>query len=262
MKKTAGNKQNKKYGLRSGAAAIALMGCICLVTSISVSAQTPAPAQAPAAELAPTNPVVSAPAADAPTNPIPTGQPQATASVTPIGTPTPPDAAPQSATQENAAAAAVPEIDDTVLLATADAKRHVRDGSLMADDNFPTLFFTAWQHALLQEAKIGFLGSRTASGNSNAEQAKKDPGIREVSLGGIAFANAAKWTVWLNGVRVTPNAFPQQVLDIKVTQNYIDLKWFDEYTNKIYPIRLRPQERFNLDSRIFLPGAGVDKSAM
>jgi hypothetical protein len=46
-------------------------------------------------------------------------------------------------------------------------------------------------------------------------------------------------------------------MDIKVSRAYIDLKWFDGYTNKIYPIRLRPQERFNLDSRIFLPGTGA-----
>jgi hypothetical protein len=179
-----------------------------------------------------------------------------------VGTPTAPDQVPSQSPADGGAAPAAHESDDTVLLATADAKRHVRDGSLMADENFPTLFFTAWQHALLQEAKIGFLGSRSGGGSSNAEQAQKDPGIREVSLGGIAFANSAQWTVWLNGVRVTPNAFPQQVLDIKVTQNYIDLKWFDNYTNKIYPIRLRPQERFNLDSRIFLPGAGVENGAM
>jgi hypothetical protein len=260
MKKTNGKKWNKGYGLRGGVAAVALMGFVYLASTLSVSAQTaPVASNAPVAEIAPTNPVV-APVEAAPTNPVPAGQPQAMTNVTPVGTPTPPDATlPQPAVQENAAP---PEIDDTVLLATADAKRHVRDGSLMADDNFPTLFFTAWQHALLQEAKIGFLGSRTGGGGGNVEQAKKDPGIREVSLGGIAFSNTARWTVWLNGVRVTPSAFPQQVLDIKVTQNYIDLKWFDEYTNKIYPIRLRPQERFNLDSRIFLPGAGVDKSAM
>ncbi|MDB5490515.1 MAG: hypothetical protein JWO78_364 [Micavibrio sp.] len=260
MTKKKGEKLNTGYRLRNSVAAVALTGMVSLMTANLVLAQgAPDPALAPvtsAPAIAPTNPVT------APLNPAQDGAPQATANVTPVGTPTPPNAAPAQPGAGPDAAAAAPGVDDTILLATADAKRRVRDGSVMADDNFPTLFFTAWQHALLQEAKIGFIGSRTGGGNSNAEQAKKDPGIREVSLGGIAFANAAKWTVWLNGVRVTPSAFPQQVLDIKVTQNYIDLKWFDNYTNKIYPIRLRPQERFNLDTRIFLPGAGVDKGAM
>lgn len=243
MTKKIDKKLNKGYKLRGGVAVVALMGVIYLASQDLVFAQN---ADGPVAAAAPTNPVSE--------------QPQATTSVTPVETPAGPDAIPPQVQSDAAAIATVPEIDDTVLLATADAKRHVRDGSLMADDNFPTLFFTAWQHALLQEAKIGFIGSRTSGGGgAGVEQSKKDPGIREVSLGGIAFANAAKWTVWLNGVRVTPDAFPQQVLDLKVTQNYIDLKWFDNYTNRIYPIRLRPQERFNLDSRIFLPGAGVDK---
>ena len=248
MKKKTDKKLNKGYKLRGGVAIIALMGVVYLASQDLVFAQNA------------DGPVTSGPVAEAaPTNAVP-GQPQATASVTPVGAPTPPDATAPQVQSDAAAIAAVPEIDDTVLLTTADAKRHVRDGSLMADDNFPTLFFTAWQHALLQEAKIGFIGSRTSGGGgAGVEQSQKDPGIREVSLGGIAFANGAKWTVWLNGVRVTPDAFPQQVLDLKVTQNYIDLKWFDNYTNRIYPIRLRPQERFNLDSRIFLPGAGVDK---
>jgi hypothetical protein len=153
------------------------------------------------------------------------------------------------------------QLSDTTLIATADAKRHVRDGSVLPE-SLTTLFFTAWQHALLQEAKIGFNTALSGEPGNSAGAANRDPGIREISLGGIAFANAEKWTVWLNGVRVTPAAIPQQVLDIKVTQTYIDLKWFDNYTNKIYPIRLRPQERFNLDTRIFLPGTTNPDSAL
>lgn len=243
--------------------ALAVAGLVTLFSSLVVYAQdaslapvtSPAPtAAAPGAEPAPTNPVIeSTPLPAAP------GQvPLATAIINPVQTTDPSTTvAAVDATAETDPVAL--SVDDTALLATADAKRNVRDGSLMPDDNFPTLFFTAWQHALLQEAKIGF-NTRLPEGQlgSGADQAKKDPGIREVSLGGIAFANTSKWTVWLNGVRVTPNAIPQQVLDIKVSQAYIDLKWFDNYTNRIFPIRLRPQERFNLDSRIFLPGAGVE----
>lgn len=149
--------------------------------------------------------------------------------------------------------------DNTELLAIAGAKSRLRDGSVVPDPE-QTLFFTAWQHSLLQEAKIGFITRRPSPGEVATGQntnAPRDPGIRELTLGGIAFGDIGKWTVWLNGVRVTPDAIPDQVMDIKVSRAYIDLKWFDRYTNRIYPVRLRPHERFNLDSRIFLPGTGT-----
>lgn len=143
------------------------------------------------------------------------------------------------------------------LLAISAAKQNVRDASI-TPESLQTLFFTAWQHELLKDAKVGFktalpMGGATSGGNAVG----RDPGIREISLGGIAFSSDSRWTVWLNGVRITPDAIPQAVMDIKVSRHHIDLKWFDGYTNKIYPIRLRPQERFNLDSRIFLPGTGA-----
>ena len=141
-------------------------------------------------------------------------------------------------------------------MAIAAAKRFVRDASL-TPQSLETLFFTAWQHALLKEAKEGFVTAPAPAGAVAGQGEKRAPGIREISLGGIAFSSADRWTVWLNGVRVTPDALPEAVMDIKVGRAYIDLKWFDGYTNKIYPIRLRPQERFNLDSRIFLPGTGA-----
>lgn len=138
----------------------------------------------------------------------------------------------------------------------AAAKRFVRDASL-TPESLETLFFTAWQHALLKEAKEGFVTAPAESGAVAGQSAGRDPGIREISLGGIAYSSPERWTVWLNGMRVTPDALPAQIMDIKVGRAYIDLKWFDGYSNKIYPIRLRPQERFNLDSRIFLPGTGA-----
>lgn len=142
------------------------------------------------------------------------------------------------------------------LLAISNAKAFVRDATL-TPESVDTLFFTAWQHALLNEAKEGFVTAPAEAGAVAGQAAGRDPGIREISLGGIAFSATDRWTVWLNGVRVTPNALPDAIMDIKVSRAYIDLKWFDGYTNKIYPIRLRPQERFNLDSRIFLPGTGA-----
>jgi hypothetical protein len=123
-----------------------------------------------------------------------------------------------------------------------------------------TLFFTLWQHSLLQEAKMRFRTRPPEEGETNQDSTKPRPrGIRELSLGGIAYATPTDWTVWLNGMRITPKALPKEILDIKVYEKYIELKWVDGYTNLVYPIRLHTHERFNLDSRIFLPGAGISQ---
>ncbi len=149
----------------------------------------------------------------------------------------------------------VPQAPAATLLGIANAKQYIRDSTL-TPEALTSLFFTAWQHELLQEAKMGFRTGRPGSGADGSAVAA-DPGNREISLGGIAYSSDKRWTVWLNGVRITPGALPRAIIDIKVNRAYIDLKWFDAYTNRIYPVRLRPQERFNLDSRIFLPGTGA-----
>ena len=143
-------------------------------------------------------------------------------------------------------------------IAIAENKTDVRDASV-TPEMLKTIFFTAWQHALLEEAKIGFNTRLPNPGEVGRADDNRPvvPGIRELTLGGIAFATPVKWTVWLNSVRVTPDAIPEQVLDIRVTRSYVDLKWYDPYTKKIFPVRMRPHERFNLDTRIFLPGTGT-----
>ncbi len=126
-----------------------------------------------------------------------------------------------------------------------------------------SLFFTPWQYALLREAKRG---SKNRPRPPTAEelqddftlpQEQREKGIRELSLGGIMYSNSDKWIIWLNGQRVTPDALPKEALDLEVFNDFIQMKWFDGYTNLVFPLRLRPHQRFNLDSRIFLPGAGI-----
>ena len=125
-----------------------------------------------------------------------------------------------------------------------------------------SVMFTMWQHALLQEAKEGFITRAPEPGEPVADPAMPRPrGLREISLAGIAYTAENDWTVWLNGQRLTPDALPEQVIDIRVRKDYIELKWFDTFTNLIYPIRIRPHQRFNLDSRIFLPGAAAATAA-
>lgn len=136
--------------------------------------------------------------------------------------------------------------------------------------NMRSLLYNEWEHGALLDAiaarsyidveayKKRSLGGSGAGGgvdpfgaNTPAEVINS---IRELSLGGILYSSKKEWTIWLNGQRVTPQSKPEEVVGLKVFEDYIELKWLDQKTLKVYPIRLRPHQRFNLDNNLFLPG--------
>ncbi len=124
----------------------------------------------------------------------------------------------------------------------------------------PSLVFTPAQHALLREARIGFntrlptLQELRDHPDPNDPNYRPPTALREIALGGIVFYSPDDWTIWLNSKRVTPDAMPSEAVDLRVYKEYIELRWFDAGTNQVYPIRLRPNQRFNIDGRMFLPG--------
>ncbi len=119
----------------------------------------------------------------------------------------------------------------------------------------PSMFFTPSEESLIQEARLGLTTrAPTDSEIRRAEDGTVIKGPRELSLGGIVYLSAGDWTIWLNGQKVTPDRIPPEVLDIVVRKNTVKIKWFDEYTNQIFPIKLRSHQRFNIDTRVFLPG--------
>jgi hypothetical protein len=115
-------------------------------------------------------------------------------------------------------------------------------------ETMPSLFFSIWEHDLVRDARRG-LNTRDGS-----DDGVEITGPRDISLGGIVYASGKDWTIWLNNIRISPKRMPSEVMDLKVYRTHIDLEWFDAQTNQIFPIRLRPHQRFNLDTRIFLPG--------
>lgn len=120
-----------------------------------------------------------------------------------------------------------------------------------------SMFFTHWQYQALLDAKKsrGNVRAPTQSElNALGTVDKVKPANRDISLNGIVFVSEKDWTIWLNGMRVTPSAIPREVMDLQVHKHFIEVKWLDDYTNQIFPIRLRAHQRFNLDTRIFLPG--------
>lgn len=126
--------------------------------------------------------------------------------------------------------------------------------------SIPSLIFTAQQYALLREARVGFntrsptLQELRDPGDPNDPNYRRTSLLREVVLGGIAYKSPDDWTIWLNNARVTPDAIPESAVDLKVFKDFIELRWHDVKTDQIYPIRLRPNQKFNLDVHMFLPG--------
>lgn len=87
-----------------------------------------------------------------------------------------------------------------------------------------------------------------------SEKIKPPEEKRYIHLQGILYTSADQWVVWMNGQKITPEALPREVVGFKVYESYVEMRWFDEYTNKIIPLRLQPMQRFHIDSRMFLPG--------
>jgi hypothetical protein len=125
--------------------------------------------------------------------------------------------------------------------------------------DIPSLIYAPWQHALLNEARIGF-NTRVPTkgeldmGSPDDPNYKPPPSVRVLNLGGIVFNTPDEWTIYLNGKRVTPDAMPSEAVDLRVYKDFIELRWFDTQTNQIFPVRLRSNQKFNLDARVFLPG--------
>ncbi|HAJ89562.1 MAG TPA: hypothetical protein DCM27_00890 [Rhodospirillaceae bacterium] len=135
-----------------------------------------------------------------------------------------------------------------------------KGGEIFERSSVPSLVFTPSQYALLREARIGFntraptLQELAKAGDPNDPNYRPPVALRDIRLGGIAYNTPDDWTIWLNSNRVTPDALPAEAIDLRVYKDFIEVKWFDVVTNQIFPIRLRMNQRFNLDTRIFLPG--------
>ncbi len=126
-------------------------------------------------------------------------------------------------------------------------------------EKMPSLFFTYWQYKSIMDAKSsrGVVRAPTQAeldAIEKGDEFQPDIGPRDLSLGGILFNREDDWVIWLNGSRVTPSAVPKEVLDLRVFKDYIEIKWLDDYTKQVFPIRMRTHQRFNMDAKIFLPG--------
>jgi hypothetical protein len=211
----------------------------------------PAAPPAPAQTVSPAQPPSEAPAQQGvlPTQTIP---PEQTATTQDAASPR----APGQATEE------LPPVETRTgnPMVEEMVRRAQGAGTIVSYTQIPSLFFTNWEESLIEEARLGLtaraatLGEIDDANRLAASGARAPIGPREISLGGIVFSSGSDWVIWLNGQKITPTRIPPEILDIQVTKDVVRLKWFDAYTNQIFPIKLRTHQRFNIDSRIFLPG--------
>lgn len=257
-------KASSGTGNKTLLAGVALLALCASGMYVSARAQE-LPQDQPVAVIAPAAP---SPETGVPVVPSPeTGVPVALSPETGVPVSPPPaasgDAAMESAagTYEEMDPAAFAKLDESMASMTILRK------DIVKPQEIGTLVFTLWQHALLQDAKRLFTTRRptdadmAAAGSSGSTGDVRPRGVRELGLNGILYKSKDNWVVWLNGKRMAPGAIPKEIIDINVSKDYIDLKWFDAYSNLIYPVRMRPHQRFNLDSRIFLPGITADAAA-
>lgn len=153
-----------------------------------------------------------------------------------------------------------------ILRVVEDELREIYKEDLFEAPDFPSLLFLPDEYATLTAARASFVKSEpdedagTDAGAGEGPDGSALPAEvlekfeREIKLGGILFLGSENWIVWINNKRITPKALPDEVVSIKVSKEYVELKWHDEKTNTIVPVRLRPNQRFNLDARMFLPG--------
>lgn len=168
----------------------------------------------------------------------------------------------ENALAQNANAPQEPQF--TSELSPEPAEKSIQTAAITTNEKeFNSVLFTYWELTAIRDAleARGLTRAPTQSelqydmeNNNDAAIPMPPPEERYVALSGIVYKARNDWTIWLNGIRVSPDAIPKEVLDLKVYSNYIEFKWFDEYTNRILPIRLRSHQRFNIDTRIFLPG--------
>lgn len=166
-----------------------------------------------------------------------------------------------AAVTESVAQAASDTSGDSAAGAAENSEAQVLDPA-----NIPSLVFTYWEHEAIREAQNSRGVARAPTESElyrelgqgvvpEEERVKPPPEERYISLGGIVYTAPKDWVIWLNGKRITPDAVPEEIIDLQVFKQYIQVKWYDAYHNKIFPIRLRPHQRFNIDTRIFLPGS-------
>ncbi|TNE32042.1 MAG: hypothetical protein EP349_02555 [Alphaproteobacteria bacterium] len=112
-----------------------------------------------------------------------------------------------------------------------------------------SLFFKDEEISAIQRALLGI----SATGDTQSNKPKKP---RILTLSGVLYKSPDDWVVWLNGNRVTPKNQLPEIINIQVEPTKIHLKWFDYGFNDVIFITLRPNQFYDIETGLLLPGKG------
>lgn len=120
-----------------------------------------------------------------------------------------------------------------------------------------SLFFTPLEIDIIRNATQGVVSVLPPEPDEKGEGVEGVPVIPErrlIRLSGLVYQNPQKWTVWINGYRVTPDNLLPEIQGIRVEEKKVYLLWTDERKNQIISITLHPHQTYDIDSGILLPG--------
>lgn len=112
-----------------------------------------------------------------------------------------------------------------------------------------SLFFKDEEISAIQRALLGI----SPTGDTQSNKPKKP---RILKLSGVLYKSPDDWVVWLNGHRVTPKNILPEIINIEVEPTKIHLKWFDYGFNDVIFITLRPNQFYDIETGLLLPGKG------
>jgi hypothetical protein len=123
---------------------------------------------------------------------------------------------------------------------------------------YKSLFFTDADIQRIEKASQGFVVKAdipdTMDETKVVEPETVDLGPRSLKLAGIVYNSDRDWTIWFNGMRVTPGNLPEGMLGLVVKKDRIALRWLDKGTQKVINLVLKPHQQYNIDSDTITAG--------
>ncbi len=151
-----------------------------------------------------------------------------------------------------AGAAAISPPPGTDASAAATPAAGAEPAALPVDGPFSGSFmFNQADLAEVARAKAGILLPSAGAGSNGGIQI---PAVRRIIVSGVYYKNPSEWIVWINNHKVTPGNLIPEIMDIKVVNDRVRLKWFDIGLNGIITLEMRPHQVYDIVTGVMLPG--------
>ena len=111
-----------------------------------------------------------------------------------------------------------------------------------------------FRDSLLMTPQDDIAINQALKGTQTSKAVSSNTAKREIRLAGLSYEGPNEWVLWLNNQRLVPGAVLPEIVELEVYPDFVHLKWFDHVSNEIIVIRLRPNQVYDIQSKILLPG--------